>query len=293
MSDFFFRVKRRLRYEYLRRFENPAKLTTQQGIFRVPIGVPDPISRELFLRGHFELDLITEAMELLRKLSGRPKGKGTVIDIGANNGVISIGMLYTGQLDRAVALEPEPTNYARLCENVALNGMDDSILRLNLALSDRKTSLTFELSESNWGDHRVRTAAASTGTREIFNEGKRPVITVPADTLDSLIPELPAAYTSEIAVVWIDVQGYEGTVFAGAREFLSRGIPVVSEVWPYGIGRAGMSMDDFNALVTSIWPYFWMKRRGRFVRYPMLAFRAFLDELGPDGDYDNVIFTHV
>lgn len=191
MSDFFFRVKRRLRYEYLRRFDNPAKLTTQQGIFRVPIGVEDPISRELFLRGHFELDLITEAMELLRKLSGRPKGKGTVIDIGANNGVISIGMLFTGQLDRAVALEPEPTNYARLCENVALNRMDDSILRLNLALSDRKTSLTFELSESNYGDHRVRAASASSGTREIFNEGKRPIITVPADTFDSLITELP------------------------------------------------------------------------------------------------------
>ena len=290
MSDLFFRIKRRLRYEYLRRFDNPAKLSTRQGIFRVPIGVEDPISRELFLRGHFELDLITEAMELLRKLSGRPKGKGTVIDIGANNGVISIGMLYTGQLDRAVALEPEPTNYARLCENVTLNQMDGSILRLNLALSDRKTSLTFELSESNYGDHRVRTASAT--TREIFNEGKRPVITVPADTFDSLFTELPAEYTNEIAVVWIDVQGYEGYVFAGAREFLARGIPVVSEIWPYGIARAGMSMDDFNTLVTGIWPHFWMKRRGRFVRYPMLAFRAFLDELGPDGDYDNVIFTH-
>jgi hypothetical protein len=34
-----------------------------------------------------------------------------------------------------------------------------------------------------------------------------------------------------------------------------------------------------------------MKRRGRFVRYPIAAFRAFLDDVGLDGYYDNVIFT--
>lgn len=78
MSDLLHRVIRRIRYEYLRRFHNPATLTTQQGVFRVPIGVTDPISRELFLHGEFEFDLITKAMQLLRDLSGRAKGKGTL-----------------------------------------------------------------------------------------------------------------------------------------------------------------------------------------------------------------------
>jgi len=291
MHDLLFRVKRRLRYEYLRRFENPATLTTKQGIFRVPLGVPDPISHELFLFGAFELQLMEEAMELLRKLSGRPKGKGTIIDIGANNGVTSVGMLVTGQLDRAVAIEPEPINFARLTENVALNQLNDAVLLLNCALSDRKASLTFELSDTNYGDHRVRVSSGPTGTREVFNESNRPVITVPADTLDSVLASLPAKWTDDVAVVWIDVQGYEGHVFAGARAILDRGIPVVSEIWPYGIARAGMTLDSFSDLVNEIWTSFWVRRRRRFAKYPILAFRAFLDELGPDGDYDNVIFT--
>lgn len=93
MNDILYKVVRRIRYEYLRRFNNPATLSTKMGIYRVPIGVEDPISRALFLHGEFELDLINEAMELLRNISGRPMGKGTLLDIGANNGVISIGML--------------------------------------------------------------------------------------------------------------------------------------------------------------------------------------------------------
>jgi FkbM family methyltransferase len=291
MPNLIFRVKRRLRYEYLRRFNNPATLTTRQGIFRVPIGVTDPISRELFLQGQFELDLINEAMKLLGDLSGRPKGKGTLIDIGANNGVISIGMLVTGHLDRAIAIEPEPVNFARLQENVALNGLDASILRLNSAVSNAKSELIFELSEANYGDHRVRMASVPTGMREVFHESERPVIKVPADTLDSVLAGLPRQFTDDVAVIWIDVQGYEGYVFQGAKEALARGIPVVSEVWPYGIARAGMTMDAFNAVVVDTWKSFWVKRRDRFARYPILAFRAFLDELGPGGDYDNVIFT--
>ena len=285
------RVTRRLRYEYLRRFNNPATLTTRQGIFRVPIGVSDPISRELFLQGQFELDLINDAMELLRGLSGRPKGKGTLVDIGANNGVISIGMLVTGQLERAIAIEPEPVNFARLQENVALNRLDAAILRINSALSNEKSELIFELSDANYGDHRVRTASIPTGVHEVFNESQRPVIKVPADTLDNLLAGLPAQFTDDVAVIWIDVQGYEGYVFQGAKEALARGIPVVSEVWPYGIARAGMTMDGFHAVVADLWRSFRVKRADGFVRAPIADFRAFLDELGPGGDYANVIFT--
>lgn len=97
MNSLLKKVKRRIRYEYLKRIENPATLKTKMGTFKVSIGVKDPISRNLFLHGEFELDLINEAMDLLCGISGKPKGKGTILDIGANNGVISIGMLETGQ----------------------------------------------------------------------------------------------------------------------------------------------------------------------------------------------------
>ena len=292
MNQLLHRAIRRVRYEYLRRFENPATLKTRQGIFKVPIGVADPISRHLFIEGHFELDLIADAMALIRNLKGRAKGQGTLVDIGANNGVISIGMLVTGELDAAVAIEPEPTNFGRLQENLALNGLGSRVHSIHTALSDRPSSLTFELSESNWGDHRVRRSSDTPGqVRDIFNESKRPTMSVPAVTLNNLVADLPARFKQDVAVVWIDVQGYEGYVFAGGREFLSEGVPVVSEVWPYGIARTGMTLDDFDAIVRNTWRSFWVQRRGRFVQYPVLAFGSFLDELGLDGYAENVIFT--
>ncbi len=296
MSSILHRLGRRIRYEYLRRFDNPTTLTTKMGIYRVPIGVDDPISRDLFLHGEFELDLINEAMELLRHLSKRPRGEGTILDIGANNGVISIGMLATGQLERAVAIEPEPVNFARMEENVRLNGFDNDILLKSCALSNRTADLELELSGSNYGDHRVRAERSPSDAKDIFKESERPVIRVSSDTLDNLISTLPTRFSNDLVVTWIDVQGYEGYVFGGARKLLAQGVPVVSEIWPYGIVRSGMAMEEFNKLVCGIWTSFWVKRerkysRGRFIRYPIAAFESFLDELGLEGGYDNVIFT--
>jgi FkbM family methyltransferase len=201
-------------------------------------------------------------------------------------------MLVTGQLDRAVAIEPEPTNFKRLQENVALNQLGDAILLVNRAVSNAKSSLTFELSESNWGDHRVRAAAKTSAVTDMYKESERPVITVAADRLDDMLTEFPQRFTEDVAVVWIDVQGYEGYVFDGARQLLARRVPVMSEVWPYAIARAGMTPDDFAALVTGIWPWFWMKRHDHFARYPIAAFRAFMDDLGMGNYHENVIFTH-
>lgn len=132
--------------------------------------------------------------------------------------------------------------------------------------------------------------------RDIFNERERPVTTVHGDTLDNLLAKIAESFTRDIAVVWIDVQGYEGYVFKGACELLSTGIPVVAEIWPYGIARTGMTIEEFNELVTGIWSSFWVRRDREFgpkgfIRYPIVAFSSFLEELGPDGGADNVIFT--
>jgi hypothetical protein len=99
------------------------------------------------------------------------------------------------------------------------------------------------------------------------------------------------AFRDDIAIVWIDVQGYEGYVFAGARTLLATGVPVVSEIWPYGIRRAGMSRDAFCAIVEGTWSTYWVQREGTFVRRPIDTFRTFFDGLGVDGDFDNVVFT--
>jgi len=44
-----------------------------------------------------------------------------VLDVGANLGVISIGMLVNGDVAAAIGVEPDPDNYALLERNIAQN----------------------------------------------------------------------------------------------------------------------------------------------------------------------------
>src|SRR4029453_11809977 len=60
----------------------------------------------------------------------------TVYDIGANVGVFSlIGAALLRDEGLVVAFEPGFSSYARLCENIALNGLSSMVVPVPLALS--------------------------------------------------------------------------------------------------------------------------------------------------------------
>jgi FkbM family methyltransferase len=231
-------------------------------------------------------------MEFLRSIQKcPPKGEGTIVDIGANIGIVSIGALHNGELEKAIAIEPDPQNFSLLKRNVNQNGLRHRVICLPYAVSHQKGDILFELSDTNFGDHRVRTLRdLPNSDTELYHESERRAITIQSDKLDSLLSDLPESFTRTIALFWVDVQGYEGYVFMGAGNLLSRGIPVNCEIWPYGIKRAGMSQEQFCGISSSIWSHYCVLRRGRFVRYPINMFDTFFDELGDEGDYENVIF---
>lgn len=280
---------RRLRWEALSKSSKRVTIHTKQGIFTV-LSEDQVIGKALYCYREFELDLISKAMDLLRSSSNFPqKGEGTLVDIGANNGIISIALLNSGEMEKAIAIEPEPQNFSLLQHNVKQNGLSDRVLCLQYAASDRKGEILFELSSNNFGDHRVRVSSQMDGN-ELYNESSRRVITVNSDLLDSILADAPDIFSQNISLMWIDVQGHEGHVFMGARNFLSKGIPVVSEIWPYAIRRTGMSKEQFCEIIKSIWSSFWVMRHGRFVQYPITIFDFFFDELSYDKQ-DNIIFT--
>ena len=71
-------------------------VSTKQGIFTVLLA-DNHIGKSLYCYGQHELDLFSEAMKFLRSIHKcPPKGEGAIVDVGANNGVISIGALHTG-----------------------------------------------------------------------------------------------------------------------------------------------------------------------------------------------------
>jgi len=254
------------------------------------------IGSNLYCDRQFELDLTLRVVAHLRHFGRLPsRGHGTILDIGANMGVISIGMLYLDEMVRGIAIEPEPTNFALLERNVAQNGFGNRLICLPCAASDRAGEVPFELSEHNYGDHRVRMedCARVKHEQDRYGENKRHVVSVRADRLDDLLPQVPGDWSDDIKLIWIDTQGHEEHVFLGGEKLFSRDIPVVTEIWPYGLRRAGTSQEDFCRSASRFWSHYWVWRHNKFVQYPIGILDLFFDELGPEGDHDhdNVIFT--
>ena len=70
--------------------------------------------------------------------------------------------------------------------------------------------------------------------------------------------EQPSPVKESVGLVWVDIQGHEGQFFEGARHFLSQGTPVVSEFWPYGIKRSGMSADQYCRILSELFTHFYV-----------------------------------
>lgn len=272
-------------------FRASITVKTKQEIFILPAVKDDPIGRRLYCKKEYELGFMEDSMSFLRNLDLIPsKGKGTIIDVGANNGVTSIGMLYTGQLEKAIAIEAEPQNFSLLQQNVKQNGLEDKITCLQYAISDTTGGHSLELSIDNLGDHRVRTGE-TTSDNENYRESDRQTIKVQSETLDNLFLG-SLNKTLKDVVVWMDIQGHEGYAIKGGRKLFSEKIPVVSEIWPYGIHRAGMSTQNFCEIAQDIWAFYWVKRKNGFIQYPIKLLDIYFEEVGNDGGYSNVIFTH-
>jgi len=275
-------------------FRKSVTVSTKQGVFTIYLASHEFVGKSLYCYREFELDMMANSLSFLRSIEQcPPKGQGTVVDIGANNGVSSIGMLYTGEFEKAIAIEPEPRNFSLLQTNVSQNGMDDRIVTLPFAASDQKGEIQFELSHDNFGDHRVRTSSDDVvvASDELYRESKRRVISVPTDQLDNLLDYLPESFTQDIALVWIDVQGFERYAFTGAKNLLSTGIPVVAEIWPYGLRRAGTSKEQYCEIASGFWTRYWVWRDEEYIQHPIENLGSLIDELGYDRNHINIIFT--
>lgn len=268
-------------------------VNTKQG--RITMSTKDiGIAKNLFKRKEYEWDYSCKAIQFLKENNFIPKKDVCMIDVGANIGIISTGLILSGDVQNSIAVEPEPNNFALLKKNVQQNGLRDKILCLQLALGDEASTLEMELSPENLGDHRIR-IKSSTSAPEFHNESTRSTIHVDCITLDEL---LNSSKLSDFefpipSLLWIDIQGYEGHVFEGGKNFLKSEIPVISEIWPYGLLRSGYSLDQFTSLVSETWDEYWIFRRDTFINYPTSNFDRYLNELGIGSNHENVIFTNL
>jgi FkbM family methyltransferase len=215
------------------------------------------IGKHLFVRRNYELDFIRASIEFLQNEGLLKKGKNrTVVDIGANLGMICIALLRENFFEKAYAFEPSPRNFRLLTKNVAQNDLSGRIECFPLALSSENKEIEFEIDETNSGDSRVREIIGSGEMKE----HKRRTVAAQARTLDSFLSENKSIAPAEIDLFWIDIQGHEGHFFKGAKQFFrERKIPVVNEFWGYGILRSGITREEYCRAVAETFSrfYYW------------------------------------
>lgn len=168
--------------------------------------------------------------ELAQRVFANGRG-GTFLDIGANIGLTFIPIARDTRVS-CFAFEPEPQNWGLLQRNVQRNCARDDLHLFNLALFDRDGEIEFELSLTNFGDHRVRNRTS--GSSSVFREQQRTVISVPTQRLDDVVH---ASDLKHPVVAKVDTQGAEDHIYRGGRAVLASTDVLIMEFWPYGIER--------------------------------------------------------
>jgi len=224
----------------------------------------------------FDAKHLTSAMNLIACR------KSILIDAGANIGSIGIFGVSQGHFEKCIAFEPEPKNFKLLRLNVSLNNLEDKFDLRNEALSNlNNATLECRLSEHNHGDHQMCVGKISDGE-------KRESISVVANTLDSVIPDQDI----DECLLFMDVQGFEGHVLAGAAKLIQKGVPVITEFWPFGLNQSdGLEM-FYHALKNSPYTSMWdLRNPSRKLDFSIGELEKIASELESRGAQTDLIFV--
>lgn len=227
------RVQRASVFDELGRFVPNLVAETKWGTFLVDTS-DSRVGRKLFVnQGRSEMRTLRNVMRALEELgqASRVLGK-TFVDVGANIGTTTIPALLVHGFSAAIAFEPEPSNFRLLRVNAILNGLDDRVRALQVAVSDVAGSGTLLVHGDNSGAHQL-VGSGSSGADEFTGS-----IQVRLVSLDQLVAESVLDPT-EVGLLWIDVQGHEGSVLRGATKLVERSIPVVLEFDAVELERSG------------------------------------------------------
>ena len=139
----------------------------------------------------------------LRQIDFRPGD--VVVDIGANIGIIALYLAKKHPGIRIIAIEPVPTTFRHLRENIALNGVGN-ITALNCAVTKDGRDLTMIVNPGHSG--------GSTGHLRNLKQPGHYNLTVASRTLDSIFDQY---VTDRCRLLKVDCEGAEYEILTGAR----------------------------------------------------------------------------
>ncbi len=136
------------------------------------------------------------------------------IDIGSNIGLFSIHAAnIVGEKGSVFAYEPTPKTFTRLIENIQLNNLEN-IKAFNIGISDSKGTLCLKVSSSGFDAWNTFVG------QEDFKFSRQ--VDVPVETLDDIYQYTFSENKSSIALIKIDVEGWERHVLIGAQSILKK-----------------------------------------------------------------------
>jgi FkbM family methyltransferase len=197
-------------------------LEAEMSGLRVLVSTADrTMARSVFAAGDWDPLLADTVFQALGELGWDARGS-TFVEVGSNFGLYCLPAVTVRGFARAVAYEPDPASFALLRANIDRNGLADRVRPVQVALSDRASDVSLWKTGWNGGDNRVVDAPqAARGRGEA-------VVRVSASTFDREVAagtiDLP-----EVGLLWLDVQGHEAEVLAGARTLLASDVPLVVE----------------------------------------------------------------
>jgi FkbM family methyltransferase len=170
------------------------------------------LAKRVILGGVYEPELC----EIIRRVW---RGPGKVVNVGANVGFWSIGLLnLVPDIQRVLAIEPNPDALELLRENIALNDVGDRVFPIQACVAETEGSIEFET---------VQDMPEYSSIGRIIHpavSGKARVrIPVAARPLGKILGE----EAHGIRMILIDTEGAEYLVLAGARDVLITYRPVV------------------------------------------------------------------
>lgn len=184
------------------------------------------VGAKLREKGEYGISEINQISQLI-------DNKSSVLIVGAHIGSLAIPIANI--CSKVVAIEANPNNFKLLQTNVKLNNTDNIIIH-NIAASDKKENIKFQLNTVNSGGSK----RVPINNHYIYTYDNPDVIDVEAHSLDNYLSN------KEFDLVLIDIEGSEYFAMKGMADILAQTKTLIVEFLPHHITNvAGVKLTDF------------------------------------------------
>ncbi len=199
---------------------------------RLLIDLENTIDRQIFLSGTWEKEHLDTLFGLVEQ-HRRSDEKAVFLDIGAHWGVYALLAHQSGNFERIVAFEPDPTNYAQLQANLFLNNVENAIESRQLAASDGERTFGLYLRTS-----------VNRGATRLVDSRKDDRMTCRAVRVDSELD-----FAGKLLVIKMDVESHELEALDGLVGLLAKNRCIIQvEIWDTPEGETARRLGHLEPL---------------------------------------------